>query len=229
MFTPATFDFLRDLRDHNSKPWFEANRDRWEAHGRAPLAAFIQAMGPHMVRISAHYPVQTGPRGGAAFRIHRDVRFSKDKSPYKTHLAAQFRHQAITGPLPVAVHAPGFYLHVAPEGEGEMSGVFGGFGTWMPEPDALRAIRASIQGAPGQWTAAREGLELTGESLKRPPSGVPVDHPCVDDLRRKSFISVTRFTEEEAVAPDFVDRYADACRRASPLVGFVCGALGLPF
>lgn len=229
MFTAATFDFLRDLRDNNSKAWFEANRERWEAQGRAPLAAFIEAMGPRLERISPHYPVNASPRGGAAFRIHRDVRFSKDKSPYKTHLAAQFRHEAVRGPLPVAVHAPGFYLHVAPEGDGEMAGVFGGFGTWMPEPEALRAIRGLIQGAPEQWMAAREGLELAGESLKRPPAGVPVDHPCVEDLRRKSFISVTRFTEEEAVAPDFVDRYAEACMRARPLVGFVCSALGLPF
>ena len=95
MFTHATFDFLRDLRDNNNKPWFEANRDRWEANGRAPLTAFIESMGPRLERISAHYPVNSSARGGAAFRLHRDVRFSKDKSPYKTHLAAQFRHEAI--------------------------------------------------------------------------------------------------------------------------------------
>lgn len=229
MFTPATFAFLRDLRANNSKVWFEANRDRWEAHGRAPLAAFIEAMGPRLEQVSAHYPVNTSSRGGAAFRIHRDVRFSKDKSPYKTHLAAQFRHESVRGPLPVAVHAPGFYLNVAPEGDEPMAGVFGGFGTWMPEPDALRAIRGAIVADPERWLAAREGQDLEGEALKRPPAGVPADHPCVDDLRLKSFIHVTHFSEEEAVAPDFVDRYTEACLRARPLVGFVCSALGLPF
>jgi uncharacterized protein (TIGR02453 family) len=229
MFTHATFDFLRDLRENNNKPWFEANRDRWEAHGRAPLAAFIEAMGPRLERVSPHYPVNVSARGGAAFRIHRDVRFSKDKSPYKTHLAAQFRHEAIRGPLPVAVHAPGFYLNVAPHGDGEMSGVFGGFGTWMPEPDALRAIRAAIVESPERWLAARDGMVLSGEALKRPPAGVPADHPCVDDLRLKSFIHVVNFTEADAVAPDFVDRYVEACVRSRPLVGFVCAALGLPF
>lgn len=229
MFTPATFDFLRDLRDHNEKAWFEANRARYEAHGKAPLTAFIEAMGPRLAKVSPHYPVDAGPRGGAAFRIHRDVRFSKDKSPYKTHLAAQFRHEAMRGPLAVAVHAPGFYLHIAPEGDGEMDGVFGGFGTWMPEPDALKAIRGAILADPDRWLAARRGLALSGESLKRAPPGVPVDHPCAEDLRRKSFIDVVHFSEEEAVAPDFVDRYAEACLRARPLVGFVCRALGLPF
>jgi uncharacterized protein (DUF2461 family) len=72
-------------------------------------------------------------------------------------------------------------------------------------------------------------MVLSGEALKRPPAGVPADHPCVDDLRLKSFIHVVNFTEADAVAPDFVDRYVEACVRSRPLVGFVCAALGLPF
>lgn len=225
MFTEATFDFLRDLRAHNTKEWFEANRARWERDGKRPLLAFIEAFRPRLQAISPHFEANER----SVFRIFRDVRFSKDKSPYKTHLAAQFRHTHVKGPAGEVVHAPGYYLHVAPDGEGEMDGVFGGFGMWQPEPEVLRAIRARILAEPASWQAARGGLSLTGSSLKKPPPGVEPTHPLVEDLKRKDLMGVFTFTEAEAGRADFVDRFAAACAQASPLQAWLCGVVGLTF
>jgi len=225
MFTPETFAFLRDLRDHNNKEWFDANRDRYERHCKAPLLEFVGAMRPYLEQISPHF---VGDQR-SVFRIHRDVRFSHDKSPYKTHLAAQFRHSMTGGPLSEAVHAPGFYFNLAPDGDGEMAGVFGGFGMWQPPPDALYAIRTRIVEHPDDWEAAKAGLTLHGSSLKRPPAGYPADHPLIEDLKRKDFIAVANFSEAEAQLPDFPARYAAAMAQGGGLQKFLCQAVQLPF
>lgn len=104
MFTASTFDFLRDLRANNTREWFEANRARSEREGKAPLQTFIEAFRQRLQAISPHFAANER----SVFRIFRDVRFSRDKSPYKTHLAAQFRHAAVKAPAGEVVHAPGF-------------------------------------------------------------------------------------------------------------------------
>jgi uncharacterized protein (TIGR02453 family) len=158
------------------------------------------------------------------FRIYRDTRFSKDKSPYKTHAAAQFRHQAGKD-----VHAPGFYLHLAP---GE---TFIGGGIWHPDGKTARKIRTAIQDDVKGWKKTttskrfRETYALMGDSLKRPPAGFPTDHPFIEDLKRKDFIAGTPFTEAEVCAPDFIDRFAEVCRTGAPFVGFLTTAIGLPW
>jgi uncharacterized protein (TIGR02453 family) len=225
MFTPETFAFLRDLRDHNSKEWFDANRDRYERQAKAPLLEFVGAMRPYLEQISRHF---VGDQR-SVFRIHRDVRFSHDKSPYKTHLAAQFRHGMTGGPLSDAVHAPGFYFNLAPDGHGEMEGVFGGFGMWQPPTDALYAIRTRIIEHPDDWQAAVRGIELRGSSLKRPPAGFAADHPRIDDLKRKDFIAIANFSEADAIQPDFVAKFAAAMAHGAPLQKFLCQAMQLPF
>lgn len=229
MFTAETLAFLRDLRAHNDKAWFEANRARWETHGKEPLAAFIRAFRPRLASLSPHFVADDRSRGGSAFRIHRDTRFSKDKSPYKTYVSAQFRHEAVRGSLSEVVHAPGLYCHVSPDGPGEMEGSFAGFGTWHPEGDALGAIRRRVAERPDEWAAAREGLTLGGASLKRVPAGFDPAHPFAEDLRRKDFITIVDFTEDQVVAPDFVDHYAAAAARSAPLMRFLCASIGLPW
>ena len=243
MFTPATFQFLRDLSANNTRDWFEANRPRWEAHGKGPLLAFIADFRPKLQAIAPQFDATAR----SVFRIHRDVRFSKDKSPYKTHLAAQFRHQDVHGAAGDVVHAPAFYLHIAPDAHAEsqsespsetdgasesqigMRGVFGGFGMWQPEPAVLRTLRKGMVDDPDAWRKACEGLKLTGSSLKRPPPGFDPAHPLADDLRRKDFITLTPFTEADVVRTDFPERYAEACRAAAPLQAWLCAAVGLPF
>jgi uncharacterized protein (TIGR02453 family) len=153
---------------------------------------------------------------GRIFRIHRDTRFSKDKTPYKTHLAAQFRHRAASQD----VHAPGFYLHIEP-GESFM-----GAGIWQPEAAPLLKIRKAIATKPKDW-APLSKLPLWGESLKRPPKGFDAEHPYIQDIKRKHFITWVDFKDKEVLSADFQSRCAAACKKMNPLMLFLCKALGL--
>jgi uncharacterized protein (TIGR02453 family) len=158
------------------------------------------------------------------FRVYRDVRFSPDKRPYKTHLAARFPH-AMGRERP----APGFYIHLAP---GE---VFFGAGIWHPEAPALGRIRDFIVKHPARWKRARNDRAfsahwtLEGDALSRAPRGYDPDHPLIEDLRRKDFTAYRRLSEADACSAAFLDRYAAACTAAAPLMRFLTAALDLPF
>ena len=91
-FGPELFRFLRELEANNRKEWFQANRGRYEEQVREPMLAFISDFGPRLRKITPYLTADPRPVGGSMFRIHRDTRFSRDKTPYKTHAAAQFRH-----------------------------------------------------------------------------------------------------------------------------------------
>jgi uncharacterized protein (TIGR02453 family) len=221
-FTPALFAFLRDLARHNDRDWFRANRDRYERDVRDPLLLFIRDVGPALERISPQILADPRPVGGSMFRIHRDTRFSPDRSPYKTHAAAQFRHAAGKD-----VHAPGYYLHLEP------GSVFWAGGVWRPDTPSVTRIRAAIVHDPDGWRrivkAARRRFSLEGESLKRAPRTVPPDHPLLEDLKRKDFVLVAGSSEEEACAPGFRERFLAHCRSASPAMAFLARALELPW
>ena len=156
------------------------------------------------------------------FRIYRDTRFSRDKRPYKTHAAAQFRHVCGRD-----VHAPGFYVHLGPEG------VFAGCGIWHPDGSTLSKIRDSIVDRSKEWKrifagkAFRETLSLGGDSLKRAPRGYDPDHALVEDLKRKDFYTFVELEEADACARDFLDRYARICRMSAPFTRFLTEAIGL--
>jgi len=223
-FDAGLFRFLRELAQNNNKQWFEKNRQRYESDVRAPLLRFIADFGEPLARISRNYVADPRPVGGSMFRVHRDTRFSKDKTPYKTHAAAQFRHEAGKD-----VHAPGFYLHLEP---GE---VFVAAGLWQPEGAALALVRAAIMRHPDRWKRAahgkalRAGWELSGESLQRPPRGVAADHPLVDDLRRKDFVAWLGLSQKDACSPRFVERVATAYEQCAPFMQFLTTALELPW
>jgi uncharacterized protein (TIGR02453 family) len=223
-FTPALFSWLRQLKKNNNREWFQQNRDRYLETVRDPLLRFIADFGPRLETISPHFLADPRPSGGSMFRIHRDTRFSKDKSPYKTHAAAQFRHQAGKD-----VHAPGFYLHLEP---GE---AFVGGGIWHPDAKALAGIRELIVDDPAGWKKSisgkgfRDGFALGGESLKRPPRGFDSDHPLIEELKRKDYVASTRFSEEEVCAPGFLDTFARACRTMGPFVRYLTRGVQVPF
>jgi uncharacterized protein (TIGR02453 family) len=223
-FTPALFTWLRQLKKNNNRQWFQKNKDRYLETVRDPLLRFIVDFGPRLETISPHFLADPRPSGGSMFRIYRDTRFSRDKSPYKTHAAAQFRHQAGKD-----VHAPGFYLHLEP---GE---TFVGAGIWHPDSKALAGIRELIVEDPAGWKKSISGkrfmdeFALGGDSLKRPPRGFDRDHPLVKDLKRKDFVAFTRFSEEETCSPEFLTSFTRACRTMSPLVRFLTRAVNVPF
>jgi uncharacterized protein (TIGR02453 family) len=216
-FTPDLFAFLRALKRRNNREWFLANKARFEALVRDPVLRFIADFGPHLARISPRFVADPRPTGGSMFRIYRDVRFSADKSPYKTHAAAHFFHRAskATG------HAPGFYLHLAP---GEC---FVGGGLWHPDTAMLVKIRDEMVDGPAAWKRARRGLKLEGAVLSRPPRGFDPKHPLIDDLRRKDFVAGRSFTERQVCSPRFMSDVVAECRRLSPLVEFLTKAVGL--
>jgi uncharacterized protein (TIGR02453 family) len=223
-FTPALFGFLRDLEHNNDRDWFAANKARYVAEVRDPMLDFIAGFAPHLESISTRYVADPRANGGSLFRIHRDVRFAKDKRPYKTNAGAHFRHEAARD-----AHAPGFYLHLEP------GGVFAASGVWHPDGPALAKIRDAIAGDAGAWRRVTSGKalgargELAGESLKRPPRGYDTDHPLIDDLKRKDFFALARYSEEESCAPGFMDEFAQTCRTFSPLTRFLTRALDLPW
>lgn len=223
-FTPGLFSFLRKLKTHNAKAWFEDHRSRYLEQVQRPFLAFIRAFAPRLAKIAPHLVASAKPIGGSMFKFHRDVRFTKDKTPYHTRVAARFLH----GRDPLG-HGPGFYLHLEP---GDCSA---GSGIWLPPTAQALAIRNTIIAAPETWNSiTRRGAFATraafwGESLKRPPAGIRADHPLIDDLKRKSFIAFVDFTEAQVCAPDFLDRFTDACRVMASFNRFLAGALGLPW
>lgn len=224
VITPQLFDFFRELKANNNREWFQANKQRYETQVREPLLNFIVDFGEHLRGISRHYVADPRKSGGSLFRINRDIRFSKDKSPYKIAAGIQFRHEQGKD-----VHAPGFYLHLEPES------VFGGVGIWKPDTNTLGKIRDAMVEYPDRWQeivsdgAFQSRFKLEGDSLKRPPRGYDPDHPLIDDLKRKDFIAGTTFTEADACAPDFINHFADVCHGASPFMEWLTVAVELPW
>jgi uncharacterized protein (TIGR02453 family) len=224
LFTADLFRFLEDLRKHNDRTWFAKNKERYLDVVQEPALEFVRSFGPYLRKISPHFIADDRPSGGSLFRIYRDVRFSKDKSPYKTHMGLDFRHRAGKD-----VHAPSFYLHLQP---GE---VFAAAGVWHPAPEALRTIRDAIVTKPERWKRAAYGKEflsryhLSGDALKRAPAGFPPDHPLIEDLKRKDHVCVVMLDERMVTSKDFLPTYADLCKRAGAYVAFLCEALGVPF
>ena len=218
------FAFFEELSRNNNRAWFNDNKPRYYESVVNPVSAFIVCMAPRLQRISRHYIADPRPHGGSMFRIYRDTRFSRDKSPYKTHAGVQFRHEAGKD-----AHAPGFYVHLAADG------LFAGGGVWRPAAKQLGLIRDFIADNPRAWgriahaKKTREIGGVRGDALKRPPRGYDAGHPHIGDLKRKSFYLMTELPAAHALEAGFVDEAEEAFRRAAPLARFVSGALGLPF
>lgn len=219
-FSSASFKFLSDLKANNDRDWFAEHKPRYEEHIKDPALRMIEDFAPHLAKISPHF--MATPR--SLFRIYRDTRFSKDKSPYKTAAGIHFRHEQAKD-----AYAPGFYFHIEPKQ------VFVAMGIWHPQSPALRMIREHIVEDPAGWKRAsrgkrfRETFELEGESLKRPPKGVDPEHPLLEDLKRKDFIGVHRVTQGFATDGDLPKELAARFKVGAPLVRYLCTALNVPF
>lgn len=216
--------FLEELSRNNHRKWFEKNRERYERCVRGPALAYIEAMAPRIEKISPHLRCVAKKVGGSLLRVHRDIRFSKDKTPYKTWVGIQFRHEAGKD-----IHAPGFYLHIDTEQ------VFAAAGTWHPDGDTLRAIRETIDEYPDDWRRAKSGkafrerFRLAGDSLQRPPRGYGVDHPQLEDLKRKDHIAVADLDHDVVLQPEVVRTTADVFRASKKYMQFLCEAIGVDF
>lgn len=224
-FPKEFFGFFRELKDNNERGWFNHNKDRYRAEVVEPMSNFIAAIAPGLEKVSTRYVADPRPNGGSMFRIYRDIRFSKDKRPFKEHGACQFRHESGRD-----AHAPGFYVHLAPD-----EVVYGG-GIWKPPGPHLDKVRQAIADDPAAWRKVTGNKKLVamfgaveGDGLIRPPRGFDPDHPMIEDIKRKSFFAMRRVGPREALAPDFIDDVEAAFRAATPLMRFVCRALDAPF
>lgn len=228
-FTPEAITFLRGLKRNNNKLWFEAHRPVYE---RTVLEAFRQLADELDVRFATLAPEFVAPRKRALFRIHRDVRFSKDKSPYKSHAALWvFHRDAGRGVGREAHGGAGFYFHLEPGA----SAVAAGY--WMPPRPALDAIRERIvedqrgferivrapafQKRFGGLTTDEPGVRLT-----RVPRGFAPEHPAAEWLRFKSFTASREFTDAEALSPKLVPNILKDYSALLPLVRWLNAALG---
>ncbi len=223
-FSPDLFKYLRGLKRNNTREWFHDNKPRYEQALRVPAQKLIADFGPQLDRWAPAHIADPRPVGGSLFRIHRDTRFSKDKSPYKTHCGIQFRHRSGKD-----VHAPGFYLHLEPKG------CFVGAGIWHPDTASQLQIRTAITEKSDAWKRASRSKaflrdwRFAGESLQRPPRGFDADHPCLEDLKRKDFIVVQDLSEDEVCADGFLSTFAKKCRSSVPFMKFLCEAVELEF
>jgi len=182
-FRPTLTQFLDELAKNNNRDWFQQSKERYEDEVVDPVLDFIRAMQPHLMEISPYLMAEAKRAGGSMFRIYRDTRFSKDKTPYKTHVGIRFPHREFKQ------HAgPGVYLHLSPQD------VYLAVGVWHPETPALAKIRKSIDQDPETWLRVRDQkefrklFELSGDSLKGAPRGYQKDHAMIEDLRRQDFV-----------------------------------------
>jgi len=156
--------------------------------------------------------------GGSMFRIYRDTRFSSDKSPFKTWMAARFQHEAARK----GHNVPGFYLHLQP---GEC---YGGGGLYHAEQPTITRVREHIVASPKAWAAVVEkGPGIEGDRLKRAPAGFDPAHRFVEDLKLKDFYALVEFTEADVTSASFMRRYVEACETTAPLMQFLTRALAL--
>jgi len=222
-FSTDLFKFLSELRAHNNRNWFERNKERYEMRVRDPLLRFIADLGPELRKINPHIVADPSPVRGSMMRIYRDIRFSKDKSPYKTSVAAHFWHEKAKEGA-----APAYYLHLEP-GRSLI-----GAGIWRPEPGALKKIRDAIVNDPRRWkriTSAQQlgaKCKMAGESLQRPPRGYDPNHSLIEDIKRKDFTVGRSLRDQEILGKDLKTIGLDSFRKTAPFVKFLSEAVGLP-
>lgn len=227
-FRPAAMTFFRGLRKNNRKEWFEEHRDDYEREVKQPLLALIEEVDVLLARFA---PEIIGSPRRSMFRIHRDIRFSKDKSPYKTNAACWFYHRdAGNGVGADAAHGgAGFYFQFSPES------TFCGGGVWMPPRPALNRIRQSLaddhEGFEDIVLAAafkrRFGALETEHKLTRPPRGFAPDHPAGDWLRYQSFTAGQELTVTDFTNPKLPQILAKSFEVMTPFVRWLNTASGL--
>ncbi len=211
---PETLRFLRQLKRSNNREWFLAHKDVYELKVKAPMTELVLALGEAIQQSAPEFVVD--PKR-AIYRIYRDIRFSADKHPYKTHVASIFYPRGIPRKTGACL-----YFHIEPA-EVVIAG-----GVYMPDPAALRALRQHIA---AHWEDLLAIInqrnfrklfgDLQGERLIRPPSGYSADHPAIDVLRQKQFYVARTEPAELAEGPKLLPRLLTLFSAMIPLVRFL--------
>lgn len=220
MIQPATIQFLKGLQKNNNKPWFDAHRPAYEA-AKANFAAFIDEL---IAKHSKKDPTIADQVGkNCMFRINRDVRFAKDKSPYKRNFAASIAQGGKKSPL------AGYYFHMEP------GGAFVGGGIWQPEPDKLAKVRQEIDYNLADFKKIVESKKFKslygglsreeGVALSRVPKGYEADNPAAEYLKLKSFIAMVPLTDADLTSKDLSKKVLTAFETIQPLIDFINEAM----
>ena len=224
-FSDKTFKFLRALARHNERVWFHAHKAEYEAHLRQPFLRLLTDLQPVLAGVSQHFRADPKGVGGSLFRIHRDTRFSNDKTPYKSWQGARLYHERAK-----QVAAPSFYLHIK---HGEC--FFGG-GLWHPETKTQRRIRQFIVDNPGGWERAAHDPDFrkrytlaSSDMLVRVPAGFPTDFTRADDLRHRNFVVIRALTDEDVTSADLLSVLEQDIAGIAPFMDYLCAALDLEF
>ena len=223
-FTQASFDFLKNLDRNNNREWFNDHKQEYEDKVRGPALDFIADIGDDLYNISPHFLAIPKKVGGSLMRVYRDVRFGKDKRPFKTNIGIQFRHE-----LGKDIHAPGFYLHLEPDE------CFVGVGIWRPDALALGKIRTAISENGQTWLkvtqekAFKQKFKLSGETLTNPPRGYAREHPMIVDLKRKDHIAFTQLNIKRVITAGITGDVVKSFKIAVPYMKILCKALDLQF
>jgi uncharacterized protein (TIGR02453 family) len=226
-FPPETLKFLRQLKRNNNREWFLTHKDVYESKVKAPMTELVLALGWELQQSDPEFIVD--PKR-AIYRIYRDIRFSADKKPFKTHVAAIFVPRGIPKRTGACC-----YFHIEPA-EVVIAG-----GVYMPDPTTLRALRLHIadnleelQAITNQSIFRKMFGTLQGERLVRPPSGFTADHPAIEVLRQKQFYVSLTEPAELAEGPELFSRLLELFSTMLPLVQFLNAPLksldiGSPF
>jgi uncharacterized protein (TIGR02453 family) len=222
-FRPEAIDFLAELAQNNDRSWFQPRKAEYEGLLKEPMEAFVGALADAFD--ARGIPLQADPKR-SIFRIYRDTRFAKDKSPYKTHLGASFPWVADMAPdseISHTEHSNGAYFHLQPGNN------YAGGGMWQATKARLDAFRDAIVDDESRVRAALEdpafiaefgGIE-SHETLKRVPSGYPPDHPMAEMFRYKDLVFGRRLSDDEVYSPDLPRILAEAYAKATPVFRFL--------
>ncbi len=211
-FPPEGIAFLTKLKRNNNRPWFQKHREEYEQLVRFPMQCLIASLAPAMAEIAPEFMFDPGK---SIFRIYRDVRFSGNKAPYKTNIAASFDMRGKKSPT----ETPGLYLGVEP---GE---IFIGGGLYMPDTSQLKAIRQAVAQRSEEFLAIVEVARfkkrfgsVMGERLQRAPLGYPKDHPMIGYLRYKQWYAGVETGHEQCFRPAFLKTVTAVFADAMPFI-----------
>ncbi len=216
-FPPEALKFLRALKRNNDREWFQPRKEIFDTKVRGPMEELVEAINAELLKFAPEHI--TDPKK-AIYRIYRDTRFSANKTPYKTHIAAIFPRRGLDRHT-----SAGYYVHLSPEETGVASGLYG------PGPDELRAVRSWLVDNHEKFrkalkTTGKTCGELSGESLSRTPKGFNSDHPADDLVKRKSWMYWMELKPELAETPKLLGELIKRFRAAAPVVEMLNTPLG---
>jgi len=211
-FSPEALTFLRNLKKNNRREWFQPRKEIFETKVKAPLVELVEAVNAALLDFAPEHI--TDPKK-AVYRIYRDTRFSADKTPYKTHVAAIFPHHGLGKQA-----SAGFYFHLTAEHVGIAAG------SYMPGPDELRAFRGWLAGHHKQFRAAARRPEkllgkLQGSSVTRMPKGFDADHPAGDLIRMKQWLYWAELDAKLATSRRLLPELVKRFRAAAPVIAML--------